>query len=93
MRSSLLARRAELAMAKGEYAKARGFVDSAKRLGPGDERLRGLDRRLLLTENLPVVIVLGLLIPAALLASILLLRHRLHIARIRRLESVIDDQV
>lgn len=92
MRARLLVRRAELAIAKGEYAKARGFVDSAKRLGAQDERLRALDRRLVFTENLPVVIVLGLLVPAALLASVLLLRHRLHRARIRRLESAIDEQ-
>lgn len=92
MRAQLLLRRAELAIAKGEYAKARSFVDSAKRLGAAGSRLKALDRRLLLTENLPVVIVLGLLAPAALLASVLLLRHWLHLARIRRLESAIDDQ-
>lgn len=92
MRQWLLARQAELAIARGEHSKARSFVDSARRLGPEDARIRTLDRRLLITENLPVVIVLGFLLPAAILASILVLRHRLHVARIRRLETTIDHQ-
>lgn len=93
MRSNLLARRAELAVAQGEYSKARSFVDSARRLGASDQRIRALHRRLVLTENLPVVLVLLFLVPAALLVTILFLRHRLHLGRIRRIETAIDDEL
>ncbi|MEQ9498626.1 MAG: hypothetical protein RIT81_17245 [Deltaproteobacteria bacterium] len=86
----LLAASAKEAVRRGELSRARQLLDRARAIDPDDPALTLVDRRLMLSENISVVIVLGLLIPAAILALVLWVRKRLESARMRRLERQID---
>ena len=50
-----------------------------------DKELESADRKLLLAENLAIVIVLALLVPALGLTIVVFFRRRVEAARLRRL--------
>lgn len=87
---AVLAASAKEALSRGEIGRARQLLDRARAIDPEDASLTLADRRLMLSENISVVIVLALSIPAALLAIVLGIRKRLESARMQRIASEID---
>lgn len=85
-----LAASAREAVRRGELSRARQLLDRARAIAPDDASLTLVDRRLMLSENISVVIVLGLLVPASILAMVLWVRRRLESRRMERLEKQID---
>jgi tetratricopeptide (TPR) repeat protein len=86
----LLAKKARAAIDGGDYGRARTLIDRARAIHADDPDLVFADRRLLVSENLAVVIVLSLLLPAFVLAIVLYIRRRLDSARMERLATEID---
>ncbi len=86
----LLAKTARAAIERGDYGRARAMVDRARAIDAEDPDLVLADRRLMLSENLAVVIVLSLLLPAFVLAIVVYIRRRLDSARMERLATAID---
>lgn len=86
----LLAKRARAAIERGDYSRARTLVDRARAIDAEDPDLVLADRRLMLSENLAVIIVLSLLLPAFVLAVVLYIRRRLDSLRMERLANAID---
>lgn len=82
VRARVLSRKAEAALDRGEYGQARALIDRARGLAPEDEEMRHINRRLLLTENVPIVIVLSLVVPGGALSLIVFLRRRMQAARL-----------
>lgn len=93
VQAKLLATRAEQALASGDYGRARTLIDRARSLKLDDEQIRSVDRRLVFAENLAIVIVLALLIPAGVLALVITVRRRVQAARLRRLAIAIDSEL
>ncbi len=85
-----LAASAKEAVRRGELSRARQLLDRARAIAPDDASLTLVDRRLMLSENISVVIALGLLVPAGILALVLWVRRRLESVRMQRLEKQID---
>lgn len=90
LEAKLLSRRAALAMEIGDQGKARTLLDRARALSPFDTELVLLDRRLALRENVAILAVLGLSLPAVGLALVLSVRRRIERAKLLRLERAID---
>jgi tetratricopeptide (TPR) repeat protein len=90
LEAKLLSLRADHALSTGDYGRARTLIDRARTLKLRDAELDRADRRLLFAENSAIVVVLALLVPAALLTVILLVRKRVQAARLRRLAMAID---
>ena len=90
LRAELLAAHARNALAGGRYSVARTLVDRARKIHP-DIGLEALQRRLLVIENFAVVVVMGLLAAASLLAGFLLIRRRWQRARLLRSARLIDQ--
>jgi tetratricopeptide (TPR) repeat protein len=86
----LLAKKARTAIDEGDYGRARTLIDRARAIHAEDPDLEFADRRLMLSENLAVVIVLSLLFPAFVLAVVLYIRRRLDSMRMERLAIEID---
>ncbi len=87
---ALLSKKAQNALTRGDYGRARTLIDQAKAIVQDDTELLLADRKLMLSENLAVVVVLVLLLPAFALAVVLYIRKRLDSARMRRLALEID---
>ncbi len=90
VQGALLSKKAQNALIRGDYGRARTLIDQAKAIVQDDTELLLADRKLLLSENLAVVVVLVLLLPAFALAVVLYIRKRLDSARMRRLALEID---
>ena len=71
---------------------ARALVDKAKLLKLSDPDLEETHRRLLLHENLALVMGVALFIPPAFLVLVLLVRRRLQRARLERLTEALDGE-
>lgn len=82
LRAELLTRKAELELERREYGRARALVDRARALAPNAEATRALNRRLVLTENLVIVLVLSLLLPGGAVGLVVLFRRRAQAARL-----------
>lgn len=89
-RNRLASGRAAQALRLGERARARSIVDKALALDPSASRLRSLDRRLLILENLPIVVAVGLGGAMVLLAAVLWILRRFQRQRMARLEAILD---
>jgi tetratricopeptide (TPR) repeat protein len=89
-RGRLMVKKAAAALTRGDTGLARALVDKARLLKLEDPELQETHRRLLLNENLAVVLVMSLFAPAALLVVVLLVRRRLQRARMHRLTEAID---
>jgi tetratricopeptide (TPR) repeat protein len=89
---SLLAKRARAALERGDHSRARTMIDRARAIGANDPELVLADRRLMVSENLAVLIVLSLLLPAFVLAVVLYVRRRLDRSRMERLAAKIDRE-
>jgi tetratricopeptide (TPR) repeat protein len=92
VRAKLLSIQAEQALEAGKYGEARTLVERARSLRLDVQEIRSANRRLLFAENLAIVIVLALMIPAALLALVITVRRRAQAARLRRLALAIDTE-
>jgi tetratricopeptide (TPR) repeat protein len=84
LRAKVIVRRAEIAYAKREYGQARALLERAKALDPDAEATKDMNWRLRLSENVPIVLVLSLMVPGGALTVILLLRRRIQSARLAR---------
>lgn len=91
--AKLLSVRAERALEAGDYGRARTLIDRARAMKLDDSAIKSAERRLLLAENLAIIVVLALMIPAALLALVVAVRRRVQAARLRRLAMAIDAEV
>jgi tetratricopeptide (TPR) repeat protein len=90
LRASLFVRRAQLALKSGDYGRARAMVVRARSLAPEVKGLIDVERRLLMFENLAILVVFGLTLPVVALTLIVALRRRANAARMERLASAID---
>jgi tetratricopeptide (TPR) repeat protein len=90
LEAKLLALRANQALANGDYGKARTLIDRAHALKLKGRELKDTSRRLMIAENLAIIIVLALLFPAFVLVVVLYVKRRRETARMRRLEKEID---
>lgn len=90
LEARLLSLRAAQAMEAGDQGKARTLLDRARALNPFDTELVLLDRRLALRENVAILAVLGLSLPALVLVLVLSVRRRIEKAKLLRLERAID---
>ena len=89
-RGRLMVKKAAAALDRGDTGLARALVDKARLLEIVDPDLEDTHRRLLMNENLAVVLGMSLFVPAALLALVLLVRRRMQHARMSRLTEAID---
>lgn len=90
-RSRLMVKKAADALTRGDTGLARALVDKAKLLKLSDPDLEETHRRLLLHENLALVMGVALFIPPAFLVLVLLVRRRLQRARLERLTEALDE--
>ncbi len=89
LRAQVLLERAELAFRSGDEGRARMLVDRARGLAPDDPRVDRLHLRVLIRENLVILIVFGFVVPAGLIALAVLVRRRLEAARLHRFDPAI----
>lgn len=90
VQAKLFALRANEALGKGDYGKARTLIDRARALKLGSQELNGASRRLMLASNLAIIIVLALLFPAFVLVVVIFFKRRIEAARMQQLASAID---
>jgi tetratricopeptide (TPR) repeat protein len=90
LEAKLIALRANQALANGDYGKARTLIDRAHALKLKGRELRDTGRRLMIADNLAIIIVLALLLPAFVLVVVVYVRRRRETARMKELEGRID---
>lgn len=90
LEARLLALRANQALANGDYGKASRLVERARALRLTGPELDRTARRLVIAGNLVIIIALALVVPAAGLSAVLVLRRRREARRMVRLAGVID---
>jgi tetratricopeptide (TPR) repeat protein len=90
LEAKLLALRATQALANGDYGKARTLIDRARALKLRAPELSVVSRRVMIAENLAIIIVLALFFPALVLVVVVAFRRRREAARIERLQAAID---
>ena len=83
LRARLLRRRAELAFGGGDYGRARNMIDRARTLAPLDDEVGRVHYLLLARENFVILVVLGLIIPAALLGLAVRVRRKIEARRLQ----------
>ncbi|MCC7386985.1 MAG: tetratricopeptide repeat protein [Deltaproteobacteria bacterium] len=84
LRAHIITRRAALALEKGEYGRARTLIDRARTIAPDAEETQRLNRRLRLSENVPIVLVLSLMVPGGALTLVLMLRRKVERRKMQR---------
>ena len=82
---------AQLAIAKGEYARARNQLDRAQGIAPESSSLKRMYATLLMHENLASVWALAGLLIALVLTMVVRLKHRMSRKRFVRIQSKIDQ--
>jgi len=82
---------ARLALARGDYARARAQTDRAHAINPDDAQVQSLYMQLLVLENLVPIGVLAVLVLALALALVVRLRNRYSRHRFVRIQSQIDQ--
>jgi tetratricopeptide (TPR) repeat protein len=92
LEGKLLSLKAEHALAAGDYGKARSMVDRARAMNLEDDALQRADRRLMFAENLAIVVVMALMVPALGLAIAVFVRRRTEATRMKQLAIAIDEQ-
>ena len=92
LRAAILSKRAARAFDANDHGLARNLIEQARGLDPDDAELQRMYERLLIRENVVILAVMALLLPGTLLAIIVVVRQRLHRARMQRVESALDRQ-
>ena len=85
LRARLLQRRAERAYREGDHGLARNLIDRASALAPLDPEVDRIRAMVFVRENVVMLIVLGLIIPATLISIAVRVRRRLQASRIARI--------
>ncbi|MCB9653051.1 MAG: HEAT repeat domain-containing protein [Deltaproteobacteria bacterium] len=92
LQAALLARRADQAMDRGDYSRARKLLDKAHtRPRSGEPAFLSSERRLFVMENLATVIILALLVGAVALALLLALLSRASSRKVHDIQHTLDE--